>query len=68
MDSINVHDLPEEDAELIAAFVEFLRARRRQQASHEVSPAHVSGESPFARWPLGVQGTLGREEIYDYLG
>jgi hypothetical protein len=34
MDSIDVHDLPEEQAQLVAAFVEFLR-RQRQEASQE---------------------------------
>jgi hypothetical protein len=30
MDSIDVHDLPEEQAELLAAFVAFLRQRQRE--------------------------------------
>lgn len=30
MDRLDVHDLPEEEAELVAAFVEFLRRRRAE--------------------------------------
>ena len=68
MDHIDVHDLPEEEARLIATFVEFLR-RRTQTATQQ--QAH-GAEAPtplvqFAMWPLGVKGTLSREEIYDYL-
>jgi hypothetical protein len=71
MESIDVHDLPEEDARLIAQLVELLR-RRAQQPGAEVEGADVPGEtpedeSPFAIWSLGVKGTLSREEIYDYL-
>lgn len=33
MKHIDVHDLPEADAQLIAAFVDFLRRRRRTQAA-----------------------------------
>jgi hypothetical protein len=35
MDSIDVHDLPEEQAQLLAAFVEFLRQRREEAAARE---------------------------------
>lgn len=70
MESINVSDLPEEEARLVAAFVEFLRSRRLQpahQAPPEAQPEQPPGESPFVVWPLGVKGTISREEIYDYL-
>ncbi len=70
MKSIDVHDLPEEEAQVVAAFVEFLRQRQRRPA--EPHPTATPGderptESPFARWPLGVKGTLSREEIYEHL-
>jgi hypothetical protein len=71
MQSIDIHDLPEDEAQIIAAFVEFLRERRRQAAegSHAVvTEAEAIPQAPtFATWPLGVQGTLSREEIYDHL-
>jgi hypothetical protein len=35
MDRIDVHDLPEEQAQLVAAFVEFLRHQRQEQTTHE---------------------------------
>jgi hypothetical protein len=71
MESIDVHDLPEEDAQLIARLVELLR-HREHAPEPEVERAEVpektpEGESPFAVWNLGVKGTLSREEIYDYL-
>jgi hypothetical protein len=68
MESIDVHDLPDDEAEIVAAFVEFLKQRRHQRAQQEQPPAHVPAESPFASWPLGVKGTLRREDIYEHLG
>ena len=68
MDHIDVHDLPEEEARLIATFVEFLRRRKQPTAQQEVQQA--AGTTPpvhFAVWPLGAKGTLSREEIYDHL-
>jgi hypothetical protein len=35
MDNIDVHDLPEEQAQLVAAFVEFLRHQRQEQVARE---------------------------------
>ena len=35
MDHIDVHDLSENEARLIAAFVEFLRSQRQEQAIQE---------------------------------
>jgi len=67
MDQIDVHDLPEEEARLIAAFVEFLRRQRQERGQQEFSQAEATAPSPFAVWPLGVKGTLSREEIYDDL-
>ena len=71
MESIDVRDLPEGDAQLIAQLVE--RLRRRVHGSEagaqgvEVPEDTVVGESPFAAWNLGVKGMLSREEIYDHL-
>jgi hypothetical protein len=62
-----VHDLPEDEAEIVAAFVEFLKQRTQQRAQREQPTAHVPAESPFASWPLGAKGTLNREEIYEHL-
>jgi len=67
MESIDVHDLPEDEAEIVAAFVEFLKQRRQQQAQRQQVPAKTPTESPFASWPLGAKGTLSREEIYEHL-
>jgi hypothetical protein len=69
MQSIDVHDLPEEDAQLIAQLVELLRRRvQMPEVERPEVPEDIPGEeSPFAVWNLGVKGTLSREEIYDYL-
>ena len=67
MESIDVHDLPEDEAEIVAAFVEFLKQRRQQQAQREHPPAQTPAESPFTSWPLGAKGTLSREDIYEHL-
>jgi hypothetical protein len=68
MESIDVHDLPEDEAEIVAAFVEFLNQRRQQRAQQAQPPAKTPIESPFASWPLGSKGTLSREDIYEHLG
>ncbi len=65
MESIDVHDLPEDEAQLVAELVEALRHRKPEE---EAAEEPVPGESPFAVWDLGVKGTLSREEIYDHLG
>ena len=67
MESIDVHDLPGDEAEIVAAFVEFLKQRRQQRSQRAQPPAHVPTEGPFASWPLGAQGTLSREDIYEHL-
>lgn len=75
VESIDVHDLPEEEAQLAAAFVEFLRQHKGKYTQAGEDHVQVpSVEAPgkmadilFAAWPLGVKGTLRREEIYDYL-
>jgi hypothetical protein len=68
MDHIDVHDLPEEEARLIASFVEFLRRRQQTTAQREVQQAaETTPPVHFAVWPLGAKGTLSREEIYDHL-
>jgi hypothetical protein len=68
MDSIDVHDLPEDQAQLVAAFVEFLRRRVQQEMLRTDPPVKTPAENPFSSWPLGVKGTLSREEIYEHLG
>jgi hypothetical protein len=68
MESIDVHDLPEEDAQLIVQLVELLRRRAHAPEVDAEAPAETPGEEPrFAVWHLGVKGTLSREEIYDHL-
>ena len=67
MESIDVHDLPEDEAEIVAAFVEFLKQPKQQRAQREQPAAHVPAESPFASWPLWAKGTLSREDIYEHL-
>ena len=66
LEQIDVHDLPEEEVQLIAAFVEFLRLRR-QEHLQPTAAVPAEQEPIFAAWPLRVKGTLSREEIYEYL-
>jgi hypothetical protein len=70
VESIDVHDLPEDDAQLIAAFVEFLRSRYQGQAKAQGTGIQTQApqqDLEFAAWPLGTKGSLSREEIYDHL-
>ncbi len=68
MDHNDVHDLSEDEARVLAAFVEFLRRRKQEAAQQEARQVETTPlQSPFAVWPLGVKGTLSREEIYDHL-
>ena len=68
MESIDVHDLPDDEAEIVAAFVGFLKQRRKQRMQREQPPTNVPLEIPFASWPLVVKGALSREDIYEHLG
>ena len=59
-DTIDVHDLPEEDIRFLEKIVSALRKKAK----------NVPGEKDdvaFKVWPLGVKGKLTRSEIYDYL-
>ena len=47
MDSIDVHDLPEDDSQRVAEFVQFLRQRRQEQRGQE---AEVEEED----WAFGA--------------
>jgi len=53
MDSIDVHDLPDEQAQLVAAFVEFLRRQRQEQAGREALAQErdwaAAAETSFAK-------------------
>jgi len=59
MQTIDVHDLPEEMARAIAETVQHLREQLQKKNS---KPA-----SPLPTYPLGVIGILTRREIYDHL-
>lgn len=60
---IDVRDLPEKDVRLIERLVERLRNKAKREKIKQEGKQDVS----FATWPLGVKGSLPREEIYDYL-
>jgi len=73
MDTIDVHDLSDEEAKLVAEFAEFMRQRKKQpvRMQQQEKRGEDTGQAPravsFAAWPLGAKGMLGREEIYDHL-
>lgn len=54
MDHIDVHDLPEEDARLIATFVEFLRRQKQEQALREA-------EAEERDWSAGAVTSFARD-------
>jgi hypothetical protein len=54
MDHIDVHDLPEEDARFIVAFVEFLRRRRQEQTVREA-------EAEEQDWAAGAAKAFARD-------
>lgn len=64
--TIDIHDLPEEEARLVQEFAEFLkeRAKIRKEKTRETEG---KDETVFATWPLGVKGKLTRRDIYDHL-
>ena len=62
-DTIDLHDLPEDEVKLVKEFVEFLK-RRTKMRKEKIGEKE---EITFAAWPLGVKGKLTRREIYDYL-
>jgi len=62
-DTIDLHDLPEDEVKLVQEFVEFLK-RRMKMRKEKIGEKE---EIAFATWPLGVKGKLTRREIYDYL-
>jgi hypothetical protein len=54
MDRIDVHDLPEEEAALVAAFVEFLRRRTQEQATQDA-------EAEERDWAVGAARSFARD-------
>ena len=55
MESIDVRDLPEDQAQLVAAFVEFLRHKRR--TSGDVT----EGESEEQDWGAGAVASFAKD-------
>jgi hypothetical protein len=53
MEQIDVHDLPEEQAQLLQEFVEFLKQRMREHGQAEEHPPTFVETPVFAAWPLG---------------
>jgi hypothetical protein len=58
--TIDVGDLPPDKIRMVEEFAEFLKMREKERKGKK---EHVT----FSKWPLGVKGRLGREEIYEYL-
>ena len=63
MDTVDVHELLEEDAKFVQAVVDLLRKKKRIKEMKTEEKETIN----FASWPLGVIGKLTRKEIYDYL-
>lgn len=66
MESIDVRDLPEDQAQLVAAFVEFLRRRLRE------AQAHKEAEAQNREWSAGAITSLAKDwendedAVYDH--
>lgn len=54
MEHIDVHDLPESDAQLVAAFVEFLRRERTQHAARDA-------EAQEKDWAAGTAASFAED-------
>ena len=63
--TIDIGDLPPEQARIVQEFVEFLKTRTRGNSN--LLREGGTEEPVFAAWPLGVKSRLSREEIYDHL-
>jgi hypothetical protein len=57
------YGLPEEEAQLVREFIEFLRERTKRKKAEPKGKEEIV----FATWPLGVKGGLTRREIYDHV-
>lgn len=65
IDKVDVHDLPEKDAEVIQKLAELMRERIKKEAKKEKEPRETI---KLPTYRLGVvKGNLNRREIYDYL-
>ena len=64
METIDVHDLPEEEARLVAAFVEFLRQKHRTTAFLKEETAKEQEWSAMARSSFAQDGDNGHDAIY----
>ena len=60
MDQVDVYDLPEEQAQMVQAFVDFLRTPVGKQAKQTKQAA-----APFSVWKLGTKSNISRTEIYE---
>ena len=61
--TIDLHDLTEEEVRLVKDFVEFLKRRVKMKKEKTGEKEEIT----FATWPLGVKGKLTRREIYDHI-
>jgi len=60
MEQVDVRDLPEEQAQMVQAFVDFLRHQMGKQAEQKQQDT-----APFEVWNLGVKSHLSRTDIYE---
>jgi len=66
METIDVRGLPEELARQLKQLVDLLKENKTLQKAQDISPTKEE-KIEFGSFPLGVKGTVTREEIYDYL-
>jgi hypothetical protein len=65
MQSIDVSDLPEPYVTAVKAVVDAFRRQLSVERGNKARETATKAPVALPHWPLGVIGTLSREEIYD---
>jgi hypothetical protein len=60
MDQVDVRDLPEDQAQMVQAFANFLRNQMKKQAERQQHDTE-----PFTVWNFGTKSPLSRADIYE---
>ena len=62
--NVDVHDLPEEDAEIVQKIAELIRQRVKKEGK-QARPQVEDEIFTVASWPIGAKENLTRKDIYD---
>jgi hypothetical protein len=67
MEGLDLKGLPEEQVRWIREFVEYLKQKAKSQQQAGLVRERTRGRKMIRSWPLGVKGSLTRNEIYEDL-